>query len=347
MLAAFVLRPSPRRSKMLPPSISIFNSCNEVFTDATSSNAPLRLGATEPPQLDSLAQTAATGNIEGIVTDASGGVLPGVPVVIRNQDTNVVREIDDRRLGPLSRSGPAARRLRGERHAERLHGEAGGQHSGPGRADRARGRQDAAGRRRRKPSASSPRRRSSTCGGPTSATIVDETAIDNLPINGRRWDNFVLLSPGVTNDGNFGLVSYRGISGLYNNNMVDGVDNNQAFFSEARGRTRAVYSISSAVDQGIPGRRQQHVGRVRPRGRRHGQRGHQVGHQRDVAARASTSCATRRSRRGIRSSPSTFRDEIDERRQQFGPRSAVRSRRIKRVLLRQLRPAGAQLPAAT
>ena len=28
--------------------------------------------------------------------------------------------------------------------------------------------------------------------------------------------------------------------------MVDGVDNNQAFFSEARGRTRAVYSISSA-----------------------------------------------------------------------------------------------------
>ena len=65
-------------------------------------------------------------------------------------------------------------------------------------------------------------------------------------MNGRRWDNFVLLSPGVTNDGNFGLVSYRGISGLYNNNMVDGVDNNQAFFSEARGRTRAVYSISES-----------------------------------------------------------------------------------------------------
>ena len=55
-----------------------------------------------------------------------------------------------------------------------------------------------------------------------------------------------MLSPGVTNDGNFGLISYRGISGLYNNNMVDGVDNNQAFFSEARGRTRAVYSISSS-----------------------------------------------------------------------------------------------------
>ncbi len=76
--------------------------------------------------------------------------------------------------------------------------------------------------------------------------VIGQDSIRNLPINGRRWDNFVLLSPGVSNDGNFGLVSYRGISGLYNNNMVDGVDNNQAFFSEARGRTRAVYSISSA-----------------------------------------------------------------------------------------------------
>ena len=79
------------------------------------------------------------------------------------------------------------------------------------------------------------------------SNVVSETAIENLPINGRRWENFVLLSPGVTNDGNFGLVSYRGISGLYNNNTVDGVDNNQAFFSEARGRTRAAYTISQAA----------------------------------------------------------------------------------------------------
>ena len=57
----------------------------------------------------------------------------------------------------------------------------------------------------------------------------------------------MLLGPGVTNDGNFGLVSYRGISGLYNNNTVDGADNNQAFFSEARGRTRTSYSISQAA----------------------------------------------------------------------------------------------------
>jgi len=75
-------------------------------------------------------------------------------------------------------------------------------------------------------------------------SVVNESAVHNLPINGRRWENFVLLTPGVNPDGTFGLVSYRGISGLYNNNTVDGADNNQAFFSEARGRTRVVYTTS-------------------------------------------------------------------------------------------------------
>lgn len=76
--------------------------------------------------------------------------------------------------------------------------------------------------------------------------IVSARAVENLPINGRRWDNFALLTPGVSPDGTFGLVSYRGIAGLYNNNQVDGADNNQAFFSEARGRTRVVYTISQS-----------------------------------------------------------------------------------------------------
>ncbi len=48
-------------------------------------------------------------------------------------------------------------------------------------------------------------------------------------------------------DGSFGLISFRGISGLLNNNTVDGGDNNQAFFSEERGRTRISYSISQSA----------------------------------------------------------------------------------------------------
>src|SRR4051794_17849070 len=76
---------------------------------------------------------------------------------------------------------------------------------------------------------------------------INQTSINELPINGRRWSNFALLTPGAVPDGTFGLISFRGISGLLNNNTVDGGDNNQAFFAEERGRTRISYSISQAA----------------------------------------------------------------------------------------------------
>src|ERR1035441_10616104 len=78
--------------------------------------------------------------------------------------------------------------------------------------------------------------------------VISEGSVGNLPIAGRRWDAFVLLTPNVTTDGSSGMVSYRGISGLYNSNTVDGANNNQAFFSEARGRANSgayVYSMDS------------------------------------------------------------------------------------------------------
>lgn len=78
-------------------------------------------------------------------------------------------------------------------------------------------------------------------------TNINQTAINGLPINGRRWSDFALLTPGSTPDGTFGLISFRGVSGLLNNNTVDGGDNNQAFFSEERGRTRIGYSISQSA----------------------------------------------------------------------------------------------------
>lgn len=74
---------------------------------------------------------------------------------------------------------------------------------------------------------------------------VGRREIQDLPINGRRFDQFALLSPGVTRDGRFGLLSYRGQSGVFNNFMVEGNDDNQAYFSEARGRTRIAGNISA------------------------------------------------------------------------------------------------------
>src|SRR5215472_2819468 len=81
------------------------------------------------------------------------------------------------------------------------------------------------------------------------STNINQATIENLPINQRRWAWFALSTPGAVPDAGFGLVSFRGISGLLNNNTVDGADNNQAFFSEERGRTRISYSTSEASIQ--------------------------------------------------------------------------------------------------
>ncbi|HEX8559221.1 MAG TPA: TonB-dependent receptor [Pyrinomonadaceae bacterium] len=79
------------------------------------------------------------------------------------------------------------------------------------------------------------------------STNINQTSINNLPINGRRWSNYAILAPGAVPDGTFGLISFRGISGLLNNNTIDGGDNNQAFFAEERGRTRISYSVSQSA----------------------------------------------------------------------------------------------------
>jgi len=79
------------------------------------------------------------------------------------------------------------------------------------------------------------------------ASNFNQTSINELPINGRRWSNFAILSPSAVPDATFGLISFRGISGLLNNNTIDGGDNNQAFFSEERGRTRINYVISQSA----------------------------------------------------------------------------------------------------
>jgi hypothetical protein len=77
-----------------------------------------------------------------------------------------------------------------------------------------------------------------------SSTLTTQEIV-NLPLNGGRWSNLALLTPGAASDSNgFGLIAFRGISPLLNNVEIDGADDNQAFFSEERGRTREGYSTS-------------------------------------------------------------------------------------------------------
>ena len=192
------------------------------------------------------AQTAATGNIEGVVTDATGAVLPGVAVTVRNMETNVVREA-------VTDEGGRYRAAALQPGTYEITVTLAGFDAKPITNIAVLVGQTQPVDFKMRPAGVS---ETVTVTGETPvidlsrtdvSTVVGERAIANLPINGRRWENFVLLTPGVTNDGGFGLVSYRGVSGLYNNNTIDGVDNNQAFFSEARGRTRASYSVSQSA----------------------------------------------------------------------------------------------------
>ena len=93
---------------------------------------------------------------------------------------------------------------------------------------------------------------------PDFTDVLDQHAIVSIPENNRRWSSLALLTPGVVSDSNgFGLVSIRGISTLLNNVEIDGADDNQAYFSEERGRTREAYSTSEdavrefAVNTGV------------------------------------------------------------------------------------------------
>ncbi|HEV3331178.1 MAG TPA: TonB-dependent receptor [Bryobacteraceae bacterium] len=78
--------------------------------------------------------------------------------------------------------------------------------------------------------------------------VVDTQQIQDLPINGRRVDNFVLLTPGVTNDGNFGLLTFRGIANG-NSFLLDGNDSTERFYMENNGRTRVMAQISQDAVQ--------------------------------------------------------------------------------------------------
>jgi Carboxypeptidase regulatory-like domain/TonB-dependent Receptor Plug Domain len=84
---------------------------------------------------------------------------------------------------------------------------------------------------------------------PDMTATLNQAAIQNIPIQNRRWSALALTTPGVVADSSgFGLVSVRGQSTLLNNVMIDGADDNQAFFSEERGRTREGYStVADAV----------------------------------------------------------------------------------------------------
>jgi hypothetical protein len=188
------------------------------------------------------AQSAA-GSIDGIVVDQSGGVLPGVSITLTQSAIAYERRVvtDERGFfhAPLlpvgayeltaARAGLDTRTLSGITVTV-------------GHAVTVRVLLPV-GRLAETVTVSTVIGTSATAAG----AVVDETAVQNLPVNGRNFIDFVLLTPGVTRDVRLGDVSAAGQRGTLNSLVVDGADNNNTFAGQTLGRTgsgRAPYQFS-------------------------------------------------------------------------------------------------------
>jgi len=189
---------------------------------------------------------SATGSIEGTVVDQSGAVLPGVTVTLVQADTNTQRvavtdangfftapllpvgvyALSAELTGFLTRKQGDLRLTVGQTVTLRIEMGVGGLAE------------------------------TVTVSGATPvietsrtqvSSTINETAVQNLPVNGRNFIDFALLTPGVTRDTRTGDISFAGQRGTLNSLVVDGADNNNTFFGQTSGRTgsgRAPYQFS-------------------------------------------------------------------------------------------------------
>lgn len=181
------------------------------------------------------AQTAAVGNITGHVADASGAAVSGATVQIINTGTGVSRTVTSNGAGDYN-----APFLQPGMYEVIISA------SGFGKLDR-RNLPLTVGQVLTVDAALTTGEVTTSIDVSSDVPLLDpdktevshtvgQQLISNLPVNSRNFSAFVLLTPNVVPDGGSGLLSFRGISGLYNQNYVDGANNNQMLFSEARGR---------------------------------------------------------------------------------------------------------------
>lgn len=190
---------------------------------------------------------AGMGSIAGVVLDATGAVVPGAKVIVSNPSKGVVRDLESNGSGIFN--APSLVPASGYEVSVKKSGfnnwEVKGIEIQVGQTVNLR------------PSlgvASTTTAVDVTGEAPTVEStktdvsqVVGSRQILDLPINGRRVDSFVLLTPGVTNDGVFGLLSFRGTPGG-NTFLTDGNDTTNQYYNENAGRTRT-YNISQDAVQ--------------------------------------------------------------------------------------------------
>jgi hypothetical protein len=78
------------------------------------------------------------------------------------------------------------------------------------------------------------------------STTLNQTAIENTPILGRKFEDLLTLTPGVsiTQGPDGDEINFSGQRGIFNNVSLDGGDYNNGFFGEQAGGQRAAIDIA-------------------------------------------------------------------------------------------------------
>jgi len=188
---------------------------------------------------------ATTGVIEGTVIDATGAVLPGVSVSMRNTATNFTKiEVTNSTgfyRGVLLPLGPYEVKATLEGFAPQV---VKGLDLGVGQTLTVPIKmQQTTASEQIVVSAQSPLIETARTEG---ATRIDQKSVSGLPNNGRNFLDLTKLTPGVTvvqgPDGD--ELSINGQKGISNNISVDGADFNNPFFGEQRGGQRPAFTFN-------------------------------------------------------------------------------------------------------
>ena len=184
-----------------------------------------------------------TGTIQGTVLDANGAAVPGANVAVKNVDTNFERTTtsdDDGRFIALQ--------LPSGRYTVTV--------SKTGFATLVVEKADlTVGQALNLPlsmKVSSVQETVTITASPTvdtvkteSSTTLNETTVNNTPILGRKFEDLLTLTPGVSvvqgPDGD--EITFSGQRGVFNNVSLDGGDYNNGFFGEQLGGQRAAIDI--------------------------------------------------------------------------------------------------------
>jgi len=190
-----------------------------------------------------------TGSLAGRVTDQGGAIVPGASVVVRNLATGVQQSAETNHAGlyrfaalmPGAYSITAS--LKGFRDVQTLVRVLVGNTASQDIKLQVGASTDTV-----KVSGTTPLLRPEES---SASTVIEHSYIQELPLNGRKYTDFMMLTPNTSYDGDTGLVSIAGQqggedSGYANGNgssafTVDGTNATSNYFADIEGRYRIPY----------------------------------------------------------------------------------------------------------